>query len=242
MHWLMHRLPLGWTSDIVNAASEQSVCECCLHCPTTSAAYCCQGPKLLPNGGSQLSNTARALCQDAPAITQSAFHCISSDFSALMGFLLWLQEAAVQQREGKGRAAACLGRMRNWKAAQAFALWRHQTAYRKVPSCNLERDSKVCPMPVVHRIAAMLGADACATLLCMYCRQSTEHAACSATQLHHDFLHRHQDGSFAHWSAAKLQDHCRSPQFPSVECCKDQSEQCRAEQASLVQHLGTTGC
>lgn len=50
-----------------------------------------------------------------------------------------LQEAAVQQKQGKVRATACLARMRNWKVVQAFTVWRDRIAYRKVSICEPAR-------------------------------------------------------------------------------------------------------
>jgi len=43
-----------------------------------------------------------------------------------------LQEAAAEQKQAKARAGACLARMRNWKLAQAFLVWKEHVANRKV--------------------------------------------------------------------------------------------------------------
>ena len=42
-----------------------------------------------------------------------------------------LQGAAGEQRERKARAGACVARMRNWKVAQALAVWQDRLAYQK---------------------------------------------------------------------------------------------------------------
>ena len=65
------------------------------------------------------------------AVCLSSAHCDTLPILGLMKLLCW-QEAAADQREGKVRALSCVGRMRNWKAAQAFTHWRDHLSYQKV--------------------------------------------------------------------------------------------------------------
>ena len=49
-------------------------------------------------------------------------------------WLCFLQGAAEAQRQRKAKAAACVARLRNLKAAQGFAAWRDHMSHRKASS------------------------------------------------------------------------------------------------------------
>lgn len=50
----------------------------------------------------------------------------------------------MEQQERKAKAGACLARMRNWKAAQAFAHWRGHVLYHKASMLLAEYTSVSC--------------------------------------------------------------------------------------------------